>query len=53
MFKSIPWDVWTAAALAVVVLLAIIFEPGPAVLIVGYTLICAYIVVETINGAQC
>ena len=52
MFKAIPWDVWAAVTLAGATILAMIFEPGPAALIVGYIFLCAYIVVQTINGAQ-
>ena len=52
MFKSIPWDVWAAVTLAGALVLAMIFEPGPAAFIVGYFFLCAYIVVETINGAR-
>jgi hypothetical protein len=52
VFKSIPWDVWAAATLAVAAFLAMIFEPAPAVLIVVYIFLCAYIVVKTIKGAQ-
>ena len=52
MFRSIPWDVWAAATLAGAVVLAMIFEPGPAALIVAYIFVCAYIVVETMSGAQ-
>ena len=52
MLKSIPWDVWAAAALALAAVLAMIFEPAPAALIVVYIFLCAYVIVETINGAQ-
>ena len=52
MFRSVPWDVWAAATLAGAVVLAMIFDAGPAALIVGYIFLCAYVVVQTINGAQ-
>jgi hypothetical protein len=52
MLKSIPWDVWAAAVLAATAVLAMIFEPAPAMFIVGYILLCAYVVVETISGTQ-
>ena len=52
VFKSIPWDIWAAAAIAGTIALAMMFEPGPALFIVGYIFMCAYILVETINGAQ-
>ena len=50
MLKLLPWDIWAAAALAVAVSLAAIFDPAPAVFIVIYLGLCAFIVVETING---
>lgn len=52
VFKFIPWDVWAAATLAVAAFLTMIFEPAPGMLIVVYIFLCAYIVVETIKGAQ-
>jgi hypothetical protein len=52
VFKSIPWDVWAAATLAVTAVLAMIFEPAPAAFIVGYIFLCTYIVVETIKDPQ-
>jgi len=52
VLKSIPWDVWGAAALAVATVLAMIFEPAPAAFIVAYIFLCAYVVVETISGSQ-
>jgi hypothetical protein len=52
VFKSIPWDVWAASALGIATVLAMIFGPAPAALIVVYIFMCAYIVVETIKGAQ-
>jgi hypothetical protein len=48
MFKAIPWDVWLAATVAVVAALAMIFEPAPAIFIVVYLCLCAYIVVKII-----
>jgi hypothetical protein len=50
MLKAIPWDVWFAAALAVVAILAAIFELGPAVFIVACLFLCGYIVVQVIGG---
>jgi hypothetical protein len=50
MIKFFPWDIWAAVALAITVGLAAIFDPAPAVFIVIYLGLCAYIVVETVNG---
>jgi hypothetical protein len=50
MIKFIPWDIWAAVVLAVAVSLAAIFDPAPAVFIVIYLGLCAYIIVETVNG---
>lgn len=49
MIKFLPWDIWAAVALAITVGLAAIFDPAPAVFIVVYLGLCAYIVVETFN----
>ena len=50
MIKFLPWDIWAAVALAITVGLAAIFDPAPAVFIVVYLGLCAYIVAETVNG---
>jgi hypothetical protein len=50
MIKFLPWDIWAAMALAITVGLAAIFDPAPAVFIVVYLGLCAYIVVGTVNG---
>ena len=50
MIRVIPWDVWAAAALALAVALAGIFGPTPAAFIVIFFGLCAYVVVQTING---
>jgi len=49
MLRAIPWDVWLAAALAIAVLLVAIFELAPAVFIVVYISLCAYIVAQVIR----
>ena len=49
MLRSIPWDVWVAAAGAFAAALAWLFEPGAAIFVVGYLALCAYIVVQIIN----
>lgn len=51
MFKVIPWDIWAAAILAVIVILAMIFDARPAVFIAVYISLCAYVVIETFTGA--
>jgi hypothetical protein len=50
MVKFIPWDIWIAAALALAVALAGVFGPAPVALIVIFVGLCAYVVVQTING---
>jgi hypothetical protein len=40
VYKSIPWDIWAAAAIAGTIALAMMFEPGHALFIAGY-LLCA------------
>ncbi|HEX3338066.1 MAG TPA: hypothetical protein VHT68_02695 [Pseudolabrys sp.] len=50
MLKSIPWDVWAAAAIAVAVVLVAIFDPTPAIFIVIVLGLCAYIAVQTFGG---
>jgi hypothetical protein len=52
VYKSIPWDIWAAAAIAGTIALAMMFEPGHAFFIAGYVVMCAYIIVETFSGAQ-
>ena len=49
MFKVIPWDVWLAATLALVAVLAMIFDPAPAIFIVAYLGLCAYVVAHAIG----
>ena len=49
MLKTIPWDVWCAAALAVAVVLVPIFELMPAVFIVVYVCLCAHIGVQVVG----
>ena len=46
MLRSIPWDVWTALAIALALCLSI-FEPLPLVLGALYFAVCAYILFET------
>ncbi|HEY7228990.1 MAG TPA: hypothetical protein VH558_01330 [Pseudolabrys sp.] len=50
MLRLIPWDVWIAAALAVGVTLAAIFDPAPVIFIAVYLGLCAYIILETVSG---
>jgi hypothetical protein len=52
MLKLIPWDVWLAAALAFAVALAAYFDAGPAVLILVYLGLCAYIAVQTFGSKR-
>ncbi len=50
MIKLIPWDIWAAAALAAGVVFAAIFDPAPAVFVMIYLALCAYVVVETFSS---
>ena len=47
MLRSIPWDVWVAAAIAAVVALAAFFDLSPAIFIFIFLGLCAYIAIET------
>jgi hypothetical protein len=47
MFSLIPWDVRLAGALMVVTGLAALFDLGSALLVMLYTMLCAYILVNT------
>lgn len=46
MLRSIPCDVWIAAALAVVVVLVAIFDPIPALFAGACLALLAYMVIE-------
>ena len=50
MLRSIPWDVWAAAAIAVVVGIAAIFDPTSAIFIVIFLGLCAYIAAQTFGS---
>jgi hypothetical protein len=52
MLRSIPWDVWAGAAIAVAVALVTIFEPAPGVFIVIYLGLCAYIAAQTFGSER-
>jgi hypothetical protein len=43
MLKSIPWDVWVAAAMAAVIALAAFFQLGLAIFIIIYLGLFAYV----------
>ncbi len=49
MLRSIPWDVWVAAALAVAVALVAVFETAAGAFMVMYGLLLAYIAVQIIS----
>lgn len=49
MLKLLPWDIWAAAVLAAGVALAAIFEPAPAIFIVIYLGLCAYVVIKALR----
>ena len=50
MVKLITWDIWAAAALALAVALAGLFDPTAAALTVIFLGLCAYVVVQTVKG---
>ena len=50
MLRSIPWDVYAAGAIAGAVALGAIFDPAPAIFIVIYLGLCAYIAVQTFSS---
>lgn len=52
MLKSIPWDVWIAAGLAVVVVLAAFFDAGPAIFIFIFLGLCVYVAVQTFGSKR-
>ena len=45
MLRSIPWDVWVAAAIAAAVALARVFGPGPGIFILS-VLACVHILLS-------
>ena len=52
MLRSIPWDVWVAAAIAAVVALAAFFDLSPAIFIFIFLGLCAYIAVEAFGSER-
>jgi len=52
MLKSIPWDVWSAAGLAVVVVLAAFFDAGPEIFIFIFLGLCVYVAVQTFGSKR-
>ena len=50
MLRLIPWDVWAATAIAVVVGIAAIFDPAPAIFIVIFLGLCAYIAAQAFGN---
>ncbi|HEY6700510.1 MAG TPA: hypothetical protein VI137_06775 [Pseudolabrys sp.] len=50
MPRLIPWDVWVAAAIAVALGLAAIFDLSSSIFIVIYIGLCAYIAAQTIGN---
>jgi hypothetical protein len=51
MLKSIPWDVWVAAAMAAAIALAAFFQFGLAIFIIIYLGLFAYVAVQTFGSA--
>lgn len=52
MLKSIPWDVWIAAATAAAIALAAFFHLGLAIFVIIYLGLCAYIAVQTFGSGR-
>ena len=52
MLRSIPWDVWVAAAIAAAVALIAFFDVGPAIFIFLFLGLCAYIAVQTFGNER-
>jgi hypothetical protein len=52
MFKSIPWDVWVAAAMAAAIALAAFFQLGLAIFIIIYLGLFAYVAVQTFGSGR-
>jgi hypothetical protein len=50
VIASIPWDIWAAAVLAVVVALVAIFEPSAAAFIAICTSTWIYVVIEAFSA---
>ena len=50
MLKLIPRDVWVAAGAAVAICILEVFDPTPAIFVVVYLGLCAYIVVQTLSN---
>ena len=50
MIKLIPWDIWAAVALATGVVLAAILDPAPAIFVMIYLALCAYVVIESFSS---
>jgi len=52
MLKSIPWNVWVAAAMAVAIALAAFFHLGLAIFVIIYLGRCADVTVKTFGGGH-
>jgi hypothetical protein len=52
MLKSIPWDVWVAAAIAAAIALAAFFQLGLTIFIIIYLGLCAYVAVQTFGSGR-
>jgi hypothetical protein len=50
MLALIPWDVWAAVMLAIVIGLVGVFGPSVAAFIAIYVSMCVYIVIETFGA---
>ncbi len=52
MLKSIPWDVWVAAAVAAAIALAAFLHLGQAIFVIIYLGLCAYVAVQTFGSGR-
>ena len=52
LLRSIPWDVWVAAAMAVAVALVAVFDPVPAFFIFACLVLCVYIATKAFGSER-
>jgi len=50
MLALIPWDVWAAVVLIIVVALVAIFGPSTTTFVAIYVSMCVYIAIETFGA---
>jgi hypothetical protein len=50
--RTIPWDVWLAAVMAVAVAIVTFSDSAPAIFTIIYLGLCAYIAVQTFGSER-